>query len=168
MKNNIKKNTYLISVGLGILILIGIICSLLFGTGIFTGIVLSIDTMVEFRTWKEKTTPLDNTVVQNLCAVFELSPYDSVCSLSDAVYGPDFFPIVLETFTPKNGNWATFDEVEEMIGTYKYYCEELIKTGDGIEFFVCWYDFNGDHMFPISIFYYSDGNIMKIVANVTN
>lgn len=137
---------------------------------LFTGGVMLYDVIKDQVTWKDATTPLSQEVITDLCTQLEIDTTDARCVIdnSSMVYGPDFFKDIYKVFTPDDSSWATYDEVEEIIGTYKYKCEPTVQLSDGTEYFVCAYDFAGDRVFPIAIFYFSNGNIMKLIANVSD
>jgi hypothetical protein len=116
--------------------------------------------------WKEKTTPLDPAVVKDLCATFSLPSEDPKCKPNSVVYAPDFFGVVRETFAPSDGVWATYDQVQEKIGKYQYHYELPITTGDGFTYFVVGYDLQGDRVYPIAMFFYEDGRLWRLVADV--
>lgn len=116
--------------------------------------------------WKEKTTPLDPNVVRDLCVAFSLSSNDKRCQPDSVVYAPEFFDVVRETFAPSNDTWATYEEVQEKIGKYRYRFEPLVTQSDGITYFVAGYDLRGDRVYPIGMFFYDDGRLFRIVADI--
>jgi hypothetical protein len=109
--------------------------------------------------WKAKTTPLPKETVDILCKNFELEKDHSLCSGKKDVYGPDFIDIIRDDFRPyeayetKSSEAATYDEVEEKIGIFKYECESVVTEGDGFTYFICDYDLRGDEEFPIGIIF---------------
>lgn len=137
---------------------------------LFIGGVMLYDVIKDHMTWRDATTPLSQEVNSDLCTQLEIDPTDPRCDIenSSVVYGPDFFREIYELFTPEDSPWATYDEVEEIIGTYKYECEPTVQLSDGTEYFVCAHDFAGDRVFPIAIFYFSDGNMMELIADVSD
>ena len=116
--------------------------------------------------WKEKTTPLDPTVAGDLCVTFSLSSDDKRCQSGSTVYAPDFFDVIRKTFAPSKGAWATYEEVQEKIGKYQYRFEPLVTQADGTTYFVAGYDLRGDRVYPIGMFFYGDGRLFRIVADI--
>jgi hypothetical protein len=106
--------------------------------------------------WKEKTTPLPQESVRTLCKNFDLEK-NSICAEKKPVYGPDFYNIIRDTFRPyeeykiKSNGAATYDEVEEKIGAFKYECEPIVHQADGLVYFRCFYDLRGDRILKIVI-----------------
>lgn len=130
------------------------------------GVVIGLWDVPEKLNWKEKTTPLDPAVVEYMCKAFSLPDKDQKCQTGSIVYAPDFFGIIRETFIPKDGPWATYEEVQEKIGEYQYAYEPPVTTGDGITYFRARYDLNGDRVYPIIMFFYDDGRLWRLVADV--
>jgi hypothetical protein len=116
--------------------------------------------------WQEKTKPLDSAVVKDLCSVFSLPASDPKCKSGSVVYAPDFFGVIRDAFQPDNGNWATYDEVQEKLGKYQYRYEPPVTESTGLTYFVSGYDLQGDRVYPIGMFFYSDGRLWRLVADV--
>jgi hypothetical protein len=116
--------------------------------------------------WKEKTSSLDSAVAKDLCMAFSLPPEDFRCKPDSIVYAPDFFSVIKETFAPKNDAWATYEEVQEKLGKYQYDYEPPVTTGDGLTYFRAWYDLRGDRVYPIVMFFYGDGRLWRLIADV--
>lgn len=111
----------------------------------------------------EVTSPLEATVVQDLCQKLALSEDGPLCQPGAIVYAPDFFSAVRASFEP---GVTTYDDVQEKLGSYQYKRGELITQADGTAYFVCDYDFNGDRVFPVSFFFTGDGVLERIIATV--
>jgi len=105
----------------------------------------------------EVTSPLEAAVVQDLCQKLALPEDDPLCLPGAVVYAPDFFPAVKAAFEP---GITTYDDVQEKLGVYKYRQDPLVIQADGVKYFRCWYDFNGDHVFPI-VFSFTDENVLR-------
>jgi hypothetical protein len=116
--------------------------------------------------WKEKTTPLDPTVVGELCVTFSLPSDDKRCQPDNIVYAPEFFDVIRKTFAPRNGAWATYEEVQKKIGKYQYRFEPPVTQADGTTYFVVGYDLAEDRVYPIGMFFHGDGRLFRIVADV--
>ena len=118
--------------------------------------------------WKQRTTPLPQETIAILCENFELEPDHRLCSGKREIYGPDFNKIVRETFRPYQAygmehEAATYDEVENVIGMFKYECESVVYQPDGFNSYVCRYDLRGDREFTIGIlFTYPDNVVYSI------
>jgi hypothetical protein len=115
--------------------------------------------------WRDKTEPLDSTVIKDLCSTFVLPASDPKCKPGSIVYAPDFFEDVIKTFRTHDGIYATYDDVQKKIGKYQFKFEPPVTESDGKTYFVARYDFQGDRVFPIVMFFYGDGRLWRIVAN---
>jgi hypothetical protein len=118
--------------------------------------------------WKQRTTPLPQETIKILCKNFNLEK-KPLCTGKKAVYGPDFYEVIRDTFRPyeayeiKSNEAGTYDDVEEKIGAFRYECEPVATTGDGFAFFSCNYDLRGDREFIIGIIYtYPDMAVFRI------
>jgi hypothetical protein len=119
--------------------------------------------------WKQRTTPLQRETITMLCANFDLEKDYSLCDGKKDIYGPDFYNIIRDTFRPyeaykiASSEAATYDDVEEKIGSFMYDCESVVTTGDGFTFFRCAYDLPGDREFIIDILYtFPDNAVFRI------
>ena len=149
--------------------IVGLIVFSMCGLMLLTGGAMFLDAVKQNLTWREDTIPLSRETISDLCGIFSIDDDDPRCNeTEEEVYGPDFFPEVHKTFTPQEGAWASIDDVEAMIGVYEYECEPIEELGDGTKYYVCAYDFAGDRVFPVAIFFYSDGRIMRLVANIAD
>lgn len=113
----------------------------------------------------EVTTPLEATVVQDVCQQLALSKSDPLCQAGATVYAPDFFPAIKAAFKP---GVNTYDDVQKKLGKYQYYCEPPVAHREGDNFitiFVCHYDLNGDRVFPFAFSCTKDGIIDRIYAS---
>jgi hypothetical protein len=105
---------------------------------------------------QDTTTPLSSQTIEYLCTTFKLSAEDKLCNGEVDVYGPDFYPVIGETFYPiaRDGdistNPANYDYVEQTIGRFKTNCEP-ISGKDGEKKFDCSYDLKGDEAFILYI-----------------
>jgi hypothetical protein len=123
--------------------------------------------------WKAKTTSLPKETVNTLCTNFELEKDHLLCNDKKDVYGPDFIDIIRDTFRPyeayqiSSNEAATYDEVEEKIGVFKYECEPVVTQGDEFTYFICHYDLRGDEEFPIGIiFTYPEMRTFRIMMSM--
>ncbi|MBT3337489.1 MAG: hypothetical protein HN855_05550 [Anaerolineae bacterium] len=79
--------------------------------------------LVELHGWDEAPLkPLDVDTQKDLCARFSIAPEDPLCDYENIVYEPDFFPVINDTFKPKDGDWATYDEVQQYLEPYRTSC----------------------------------------------
>lgn len=120
--------------------------------------------------WKQRTTPLPLESVKVLCENFNIEK-NSLCTGKKAVYGPDFYDVIRDTFRPyqqyeiNSSEATTYEEVEKKIGIFRYECEPIVTTGDGFTFFSCSYDLRGDRKFVIEIMYtYPDNAAFRMNA----
>jgi len=119
--------------------------------------------------WKLRTSPLPQETIDTLCSNFNLESNNSLCIQAYAVYGPDFYEIIRDTFRPyeayriSNTEAATYEQVEEKIGKFKVECESVVHQADGFSYFNCIYDLRGDREFIIGIMYsYPDDAVFRI------
>lgn len=115
--------------------------------------------------YSELTTPLSSDVVQDLCMKLVLSPEDPRCQPGATVYAPEFFQTIKDALKPDDAEWAGYDKVEEVLGDYQTDCELPTKESDGKEYFTCRYDLRGDRMYPITVFFYTNGQLFGLSAN---
>jgi hypothetical protein len=116
--------------------------------------------------WREKTSPLDPAVIEDICVKFALPSDDSRCQPGVHVYAPDFFDVITRAFRPHDGVSSTYDEVQEKLGKYQFDYNPPVTTGDGLTYFRAWYDLKGDRVYPIVMFFYADGRLWRIIADV--
>jgi len=160
MKRIIK---YLI---LGILIVFFLYSASAMVIGFYSGHLFAKSAAERQEDWQERTAPLDEETIVDLCDKFGLLSTNPLCVPDAVVFGPDFFQIIKDSLTPEDGEGATYDEVESYLAEYRYFCEEPVITGDGDEYFSCEYDLVGDRVYPIIIFYNKDNSIRRIIADV--
>jgi len=147
-----------------IVILVGVIGYFCFLMG--RVILMGIWDISDTRNWREKTSPLDPAVISDLCTTFSIPEGDPKCKSDSVVYAPEFFGVIRRTFQPDEDDWATYDEVQEKLGKYQFRYEAPVTTADGFTYFCVWYDLRGDRIFPIVIFFYEDGRLWRLVADV--
>jgi hypothetical protein len=118
--------------------------------------------------WKQRTTPLPVESVKILCNNFNLGN-NSLCMEKRAVYAPEFYNIIRDSFRPymaykiASSESATYDDVETKIGVFKYECEPITYQANGLVYFRCFYDLRGDRAFKIVItFTYPEKAVMQI------
>lgn len=153
-----------------VIAMVAMLLVLIYAVGLIllTGIAMGYDAYKDITQWRERTSPLDPAVVSDICQKFDIPEGDDRCKPGAVVYAPDFFSTIGETFQPENREWATYDQVEEKLGEYKYNEEPITKVSDGTEYFRAWYDLHRDRVYPIVIFFYSDGRLMRIIATVAD
>jgi hypothetical protein len=117
--------------------------------------------------WRERTSPLSEEVLLELCQQFNLDDKDSRCKPGAKVYAPDFFKTIRNDFMHYHGEVVNYDYVQEKIGKYQYRCEPVQKDSSA-EYFICDYDLQGDRVYPIVIFFYSQGKIWRISASTSD
>jgi hypothetical protein len=134
-------------------------------------LVLYINRALHQDDWKERTTPLPEETRDLLCSRFELSPDDPLCNGKKDVYAPDFVRIIKDTSRPyeeyriQSSEAATYDDVEEKIGKFKYECEPDVHQADGLTYFICSYDLRGDREFVMAFLYtYPEKAVMRIMS----
>lgn len=114
--------------------------------------------------WHDQTTPLSVETINILCENFNLDDNHSLCNHENPIYGPDYYQVIRETFMPKNGDFASYDEVEERLGEFNYYCGQVaFLKSRNYSYFRCRYDLRGDREFIIGIyFYYPENKLYRI------
>lgn len=124
--------------------------------------------------WKETTSPLPSETVKILCRNFNVEN-DPICDKEKEIYAPDFYPIIRDAFKPyesysvDSSESATYDEVEEKIGMFKYECEAVVYQADGFVYFRCRYDLRGDRALRITItFTYPEKDVFRINTPLGN
>ena len=97
--------------------------------------------------WKKETSPLPSKTVTDLCKSFNIREDDSLCVGEGNVYALDFFSIVRTSLRPedefgsKGYEPLSYDDVENMLGAYKYECEPpTIQINPDLIYFRCLYD----------------------------
>jgi hypothetical protein len=85
---------------------------------------------------------IEKDVQSDLCMRFDLPPEDPLCDPNNTVTDPDFFPIINDTFKPKNQEWATYEEVQSYLEPYAY-CGPYNVTAERIIPTYCEYSFSG-------------------------
>jgi len=113
--------------------------------------------------YKEVTTPLPRSVVEDLCSKFGISPDDPRCLPDSVVYGPDFYTDLKAYFKGLPQEKQTFATVEEILGPYVMYCEEPDKEGD----YDCTYDLRGDGKYRIGVFFTKDNYYYRVIATIS-
>ncbi|MBV6395156.1 MAG: hypothetical protein HFACDABA_00727 [Anaerolineales bacterium] len=120
--------------------------------------------------WKQATTPLSRESLVSLCKNLSLNDLHALCNDSEAVYAKDFVDVFEHIFLPKNGNPATYQNVEDKIGDYKVECKPVVHLpASGYSYFRCFYDLNGDGYWRYAFyFYYPDETLFSIRAGSPN
>lgn len=133
--------------------------SLIFAITSTIGLIVILNQVSHRDDWKKRTTPLPKETTDLLCNSFDLPREDLLCNGNADVYGLDFFGIIQDTFKPfqtyelESNEAATYDEVEQKLGTFRYECEPVVYQADGFTYFVCYYDLRGDRKFIMAIVY---------------
>ncbi|NUM46263.1 MAG: hypothetical protein HUU38_16290 [Anaerolineales bacterium] len=111
----------------------------------------------------EVTTPLAPDVVIDLCQTFSLPETDHRCRNNEDVYAVDFFEDTKRLLNA--GALSTYEKWENTFGDYLIKCSEPQKDSLG-EYFVCDYDFHGDGVYSMAVFFYENGQTMKVFFSV--
>lgn len=157
----VKRNKIILIIGVSLIVLI-ILSPFIYGA------VIEIFSIHHRLSWQERTSPLNFEVIQDLCQKFILSDQDPRCKPDAVVYAPEFFQTIRKDFIHSNGETVNYDYVQEKIGKYKYECSQMVKERTGAEYFSCSYDLQGDHVYPIGIFFYSNGVLWRYFADTSN
>jgi hypothetical protein len=113
-------------------------------------------------TIREVTSPLEPSIVHDLCQKLDLPAGDPLCQSGAVVYAPDFFLAVKAEFTP---GVTTYEDVQEKLAAYRYRREPVVRLADGTASYRCWYDFQGDRVFPVVFVFTEDGLLEQLLAD---
>lgn len=113
--------------------------------------------------YTEVTTPLQRSVVDDICSSFKLNPNDARCTPTSVVYGPDFFSDIVAYFGKLPHEDATLQTVDDKLGPYLDSCDDPDNEG----YYRCWYDLRGDGIYPISVYFTKGGFIYRVIANTS-
>jgi hypothetical protein len=126
---------------------------------------ISIISYLRKPVYAELTSPLERSVVQDVCMQLSIPTTQSPCQEGQRVYAPDFFGLIHSTF--KVGI-NTYDDVEEKIGKYRFDCETPVtyRTRTGFDTnYRCWYDLNGDRVYKFGFRFTLNGVITQSFFN---
>jgi hypothetical protein len=120
--------------------------------------------------WKKETTPLPKETVAALCEDLSLNNQHPLCDGSKNVYAIDFAKTFEKAFLPENGNPATYQDVDKVLGSYKVECKPVVhQPASGFSYFRCFYDLNGDGYWRYAFyFYYPDETLFNLEAGTPN
>jgi hypothetical protein len=130
----------------------GIIISILLLLGICV-IVRFVSISQQDSLLRASTSPLPLETIDILCNNFEIDENHKLCDGEKDIYSWDFSDIFQDSLLPKEGNPATYEEVERTLGVFKYECEPVVHQADGLSYFRCSYDLIGDRIHHISIYF---------------
>jgi hypothetical protein len=107
------------------------------------------------------TTPLAESVVQDVCLKLGILESNEHCQPGVMVYAPDLFDEIKMYFVNLPGPNKTYEVVQDKLGAYLDYCEKPNPDGNRR----CRYDLRGDDLYPV--FFYFDKNDLyyRIIAN---
>jgi hypothetical protein len=119
-------------------------------------------TEVAYRdNYKLHTTPLPNTVVEDLCIKLNLKDTSKYCASGAVVYAPYFFEGIKTYFKNLPKQDKTYDTVQSKLDPYLVMCEPPDFEG----YFRCSYDFRGDGVYPVFFYFDKEGFYQEIIAN---
>jgi hypothetical protein len=120
------------------------------------------ETRVAYRNnYKLHTTPLPQTVVDDMCFKLNLKATSEHCRSDMVVYAPDFFEEIKAYFNNLPDQSKTYDAVQDKLGTYLVSCE----TPDPDGMYVCHYDLKGDGIYPVAFFFDKHNRYYRIIAS---
>jgi hypothetical protein len=152
----------------------GIIIVLLIGAAawvcgpVLLGTAYGLSAIPDMLNWRARTSPLEAPVVEDICAKLGLPAVDPRCQPGAVAYAPDFFRDITSRYREHDGIFSTYDEVQKVLGGYQYRYDPVVTTGDGLSYFRAHYDLKGDRVFPITMFFYEDGRVFRIIATVAD
>jgi hypothetical protein len=56
--------------------------------------------------------------------------------------------------------------VQEKLGKFQYKYEPLVTQANGLTYFRAFYDLQGDKVYPIGMWFYGDGELWRVVADI--
>jgi hypothetical protein len=128
----------------------------------------------EWDDWKTETSPLTGEQKDILCEKFDLTE-SSICIKED-VYGPDFYPYIIDTFHPSEEfrkfgigpEPFTYEEVDEKLGIFKIDCGPNIQgPTNETQLYLCSYDLRGDGKNHLGIYFvFPENTVFRITRPV--
>ena len=131
-------------------ILAGIGCLLILGILLCAGVIWGTD-YLQWRRWKNSTSPLPEEVRLDLCQKFIYPNHEPICS-SSGTYAYEFYPFILNQF---ESGMTDYSEVEEVLGDYQWETDTDIPFA-GRYYFIVSYDLRGDRKSALLLFFYQD------------
>ena len=95
------------------------------------------------------TTPLPQSVVDDLCLKFGIEASSEHCQPGAIVYGPDFYDEIKSYFRNLPREDRTYEVVQDKLGAYLLHCEKPHQDGG----YRCTYDLRGDKVYRIGIYF---------------
>jgi hypothetical protein len=126
--------------------------------------------------WKLRTTPLNPDQLKLLCDNFTFDIASKSLCDGHPVYGPEFYPTIIETFHPQEEyspygvgpDPADFETVEKKLGIFKTECYYDLGDESSFRYYKCNYDLRGDGQFILGVFYKDEGNIVFRITRPMN
>lgn len=120
------------------------------------------ETQVAYRdNYKLHTTPLDASVVEDICLKLDIKESSEHCQPNNMVFAPDFFDEIKIYFGNLPDQDKTYELVQDKLGAYLDHCEKPAPDGH----YRCIYDIRGDERYPIFFYFNKDGFYYRIIAN---
>lgn len=155
MKTFLRKGVYLV-----VIVLSAVACIV----ALAIVLVPMYGTYRDVTSYHNRTSPLAEDTVKDLCSKLNLLISDPRCSANRSVYAPEFFDDIIMRLKPADGRVVTINEVEELLGEYEYKREPNATFSDGSEYYVVYYDLQGDRVFPIVVGFFADGRLWRMSA----
>ena len=110
--------------------------------------------------WYVLTSPLEREVINDLCQKLELTEpeREELCE-GESVYADEFLNAIRRTFKPG----SDYETVESKLSVY---LSRFVKSDDGT-FIYSYYDFKGDGVIEIAI-YYKNNEIISVGSTQNN
>ena len=111
---------------------------------------------VLFHDWRDDTHPLDKETQKYLCELFDASE-ENKCKPDVEAYSFDFRENLRDYID--EGNLQTNEEWDRLFGHYKTDCKfsHLNVLDDGRSYYSCRYDFSGDGIGSVLVWFIEDG-----------
>lgn len=111
--------------------------------------------------YKLHTTPLSQTVVDDLCSKLGLKDTSPRCEPGAVVYAPELFDEIKLYFRDLSRPEKTYETVQKVLGPYLVACEAPDFEG----YFRCRYDLQGDSVYPLFFDFDQTGHYWQIIAH---
>lgn len=108
------------------------------------------------------TTPLDKTVVEDICQKLGIQTSSANCQPNAVVYAPDFFDEIKAYFRGLPDQEKTYATVQSKLGNYLIFCGKPDPEGR----YTCRYDIRGDNRYPFFFDFNKDDYYYEVIATI--
>lgn len=108
------------------------------------------------------TTPLDKSVVEDICQKLDIQAFSANCQPNAVVYAPDFFDEIKTYFRNLPDQEKTYAIVQDTLGDYLVFCGMPDPEGR----YTCRYDLRGDNRYPFFFDFNKDDQYYDVIATI--